>query len=242
MRLFEIDGPVISFLSKMADLMWLNILTLICCIPIFTAGAAITALQYMALKIVRQEENYITKGYFKAFAANFKQSTAMWFLFMIVGGVLITDYRLVLTMDVKINVVVKYLIVLIAVLTIFTFMYAFPLQGKFSNTVRMTIWNGFVFSILQFPKTVAMIVMYVVPWFIIYTWPGAIPLVLVFGLSLPALMSAKLYNDFFQRMEDQILGKTAAAESGESDDATEEEDERIFKDELDETIEVSQND
>ena len=65
MKFFNLDSPVMQALGKMADLMWLNILTLICCIPVVTAGASLTAMHYMALKIVRNEECYITKGFFK---------------------------------------------------------------------------------------------------------------------------------------------------------------------------------
>ena len=38
MKLFNLDSPVMVFLSKVANLMILNVLTIICCIPIFTAG------------------------------------------------------------------------------------------------------------------------------------------------------------------------------------------------------------
>lgn len=40
MKIFDLDSPLMNVLNKMADLMWLNILTLICCIPVITAGAA----------------------------------------------------------------------------------------------------------------------------------------------------------------------------------------------------------
>ena len=63
MKFFNLDSPVMQALGKMADLMWLNILTLICCIPVVTVGASLTAMHYMALKIVRNEECYITKGF-----------------------------------------------------------------------------------------------------------------------------------------------------------------------------------
>ena len=53
MKLFNLDSPVMVFLSKVANLMILNVLTIICCIPIFTAGAAITALYYVTIKMAR---------------------------------------------------------------------------------------------------------------------------------------------------------------------------------------------
>lgn len=34
MKLFNLDSPVMVFLSKVANLMILNVLTIICCIPI----------------------------------------------------------------------------------------------------------------------------------------------------------------------------------------------------------------
>ena len=53
-------------LTKMADLMWLNILTLALCFPIITAGAALTAKDYMCYKLLKNEETGITKGFFRS--------------------------------------------------------------------------------------------------------------------------------------------------------------------------------
>ena len=66
-KFFNLDSPLMVFLSKMADLMILNIITLLLCLPIITAGDAMTALYYMTIKIVRGEECYIVRGYFKSF-------------------------------------------------------------------------------------------------------------------------------------------------------------------------------
>ena len=65
MKIFDLDSPLMQFLNKMADLLWLNILTFICCIPIVTIGASLTAMHYMALKMVGNEECYITRGFSK---------------------------------------------------------------------------------------------------------------------------------------------------------------------------------
>lgn len=238
MRILDIDGPLIQFLSKMADLMWLNILTMICCIPIITAGASLTALNYMALKIVRNEEGYITRGFFKAFKENFKQSTAIWCLFLVVVCVLGIDYRIMTTTDVKIGNVMQMLILIIAMMSLFTLLYVFPVQAKFSNSVMRTICNAFVLSIVQFPKTILMIILYVLPYVLVYLWNGIFPVSFVFCLSLPALLSAKLYNKLFMGLEKKIL---AQSEGGEKEPGDGEEDERIFRDELDESIEISQN-
>ena len=70
-RFFSIDSPLFSFLTKVADLILLNFLALIFCLPVITVGASLTALNYVALKIVRDEECYITRSFLKSFKENF---------------------------------------------------------------------------------------------------------------------------------------------------------------------------
>lgn len=243
MRILDIDGPLVQFLSKMADLMWLNILTMVCCIPIFTAGASLTALHYMALKIVRNEEGYITRGFFKAFKENFKQSTIIWCIFLAVGAVLVTDYRIMTTSDVEINGVLRMLILVIGMVTLFTLVYVFPVQAKFANSVKRTIWNAFVLGIVQFPKTILMMALYALPYVMMYLWDRIFPVLFVFCLSVPALLSAKLYNKFFLTLEKKIMEQNEGGDVERADEerTDEEEDERIFKDELDESINIGQN-
>ena len=65
MGIFNMESSFMRALGKIADLMILNVLTILLCLPVITGGAAITALHYMCLKLVRNEEGYILKGYFK---------------------------------------------------------------------------------------------------------------------------------------------------------------------------------
>lgn len=233
MKIFDLDSPLMNFLGKMADLMWLNILTMICCIPFFTAGASLTAMHYMALKIVRDEECYITKGFFKSFRENFKQATLIWLLLVLVIAVLAGDYYIILKQEIDLHNVFKIVIMAVTVFVVFTALYVFPVLAKFENTIRRTLMNAFVMSILQFPKTLLMVVMYAVPVVLFFVSYQAFPIVFLFGLSAPALGAAFLYNKFFKKLEDQLLEGQAPAEAIPG-----EEDERIFKDELDESITV----
>ena len=71
-RIFDVEGPLFSGLSRLADLFWLNVLFIVCSIPIFTIGASATALYYVTLKMVKNEECYITKSFFRSFKQNFR--------------------------------------------------------------------------------------------------------------------------------------------------------------------------
>ena len=81
MSIFAPDGKLARCLNCIGNLMILNILTLICCIPLVTAGAAMTALYTMTMRMARNEEGSIVREYFQAFKENFKQATILWMIF-----------------------------------------------------------------------------------------------------------------------------------------------------------------
>ena len=228
MKLFDLESPLMSFLNKVADLLWLNILTMICCIPIITAGASLTALHHMALKIVRNEEGYITRGFFKSFKENFKQATAIWMILLFVILILAGDYYIILTTEMEFPAIVKIIITAATVLIMFTALYVFPVLARFENTVKRTIKNAFMMSVLQLPKTVLMVIVYLIPPVLAMVSYKMFPIVFLFGISVPAFVSALLYNKFFKKLEEQII----EANGGNVSVSDEEGDERIFKDEL----------
>lgn len=216
------------FLGKMADLMWLNILTMLCSIPIVTIGASFTALHYVCLKIVRDEDGYLTKAYFKSFKENFKQSTIMWLIMLVIGIFLGTDYYLIITGKVQLPSVFKMIMLAVTLLIAFTAVMIFPMQAKFANPIKNTIKNACMLAILQFPKTFLMLVLLVAPLYVTYVAIQIFPFVFLLGFSLPAYLSARLYNKSFLRIEQQILGQV---ESKEAEEGEEDNDERIFQDE-----------
>ncbi|MDE5587841.1 MAG: DUF624 domain-containing protein [Acetatifactor sp.] len=230
MKFFSLDSPLMQALNKVADLLWLNVLTLICCLPIVTIGASLTAMNYVALKIVRDEECYITRGFFKSFRENFRQATVIWLILLVVTVVLGTDYIILSGgQNTGFEKVLWGIIMAVALLVAATMLYVFPVLAKFDNTVFRTVKNALVMSLIQFPKTIIMLVVYVVPPILFFVLPQVMPLCIMFGLSLPAWISAKLYNKFFKKLEDQVLAANPPAEKEDG----QEEDERIFKDELD---------
>lgn len=233
MKIFDLDSPLMNVLNKMADLMWLNILTLICCIPIVTAGTAFTSMHYVALKIVRNEESYITRSFFKSFKTNFRQATLIWLLILLIAAVLGGDYYIITKSGIQFSSVLVILIMAAAVLVICTTLYVFPVLAKFDNTIMGTIRNAFIMSILQLPKTVVMFVMAFFPLIIYLVSLRLIPIIFLFGFSLPAYASAMLYNKFFRKLEDQLLSEQEPAP-----EVSPEEDERVFHDEIDESIKI----
>ena len=145
MKLFNLDSPVMVFLSKVANLMILNVLTIICCIPIFTAGAAITALYYVTIKMARGDDPYIIKGYFKSFKENFKQATIIWLIMLVVIAIIAVDWRVTLVMMTGSSAkIMKTVLFIVSFLLLLTGLYIFPVLSRFDNTVKNTFRNAFL--------------------------------------------------------------------------------------------------
>lgn len=236
MKWFNLESPLMQGLSRMADILWLNVLTLIFCLPVITAGASLTAMHYMCLKMARNEESYITAGFFKAFKQNFKQATAIWIIELLALLVIVGDFYIMAASEAGVHIAIQVVIYVVTFLFLMTVTFVYPLLAKFENTVKQTIKNAFLISIMQFPKTVLKIIMSVIPIGCFILLPQSIPLVLMFGMALPAYLFAKMYNKFFAKYEEMVL-----AQNGEGE-GEEEEDERIFKDELDPALAMQKDD
>lgn len=233
MKFLNIDSPFMQVMNKVADLMILNLLTIVCMIPLVTTGAALTAMHYQVLKIVRDEECYIVKGYFKAFRENFVQSTVIWLFFLVVGLVLGGDFYIMYASETEFHVIFRAILGAVSIFALFTLVYVFPVQAKFANTVFRTIKNALAMSILQAPKSVLMVVLYVIPMVLMVFAPNILPIILLFGITVPAFLAAKMYNKFFLKLEAKINEANGVVEN---ENETEDED-KIFHDKLDATLE-----
>lgn len=234
--MFDIDSPLMQTLGRLADLMILNFLTMICCIPIFTAGAAFTALDYMCLKLVRNEENYLIRGYFKSFKENFKQATGIWLIILWVIAAVAGDIFIMYYAPVEFPFIIRMAVLFVSIVTLCTSMFVFPMQAKFVNPVFKTIKNAFKASLLQFPKTLLMIGLFFVPILAVMYTNFLVPIVFLFGFSFHSYLSALLYNKFFQRIEDAALKNSAHENTKKIDE------ERIFHDEMDPEIAAMRDD
>ncbi len=268
-KIFDLDSPLVRFLNKVADLLWLNILTILCCIPIITAGAAFTALHYCCLKLVRGEEGYITKDFFKSFKLNFKQSTIIWLIVLLTGAILAFDFYIISphivvnmqngnieeavvevvgnTENSSMNGIVRIGLLIATVLYLFTVSFVFPLQSHFYNPIRHTFRNAFMMSITVLPKTVLIVVIGALPLILTYAAimleTGALMgLAVLFWFSVPAYLSALLYNKTFKKYEPEeentasgdewSLGTddTTDADNGDESETTDNADDKDRKD------------
>lgn len=196
----DIDSPLMRALSKLADLMVINLITLALCVPIVTAGAALTAMHYVLLKLARDEETYVVKMYFHSFKENFAQATGLWMIYLIIFLILGTDIFIMRRNPDLMPEVLSYIIIFIAALVFMCFQYAFPLESHFVNTVRNTFRNSFLLGFSNLPRSILMAVTWLIP-LIFVRFIQLFPLLILFGITLPAYISAKIYSPIFRKME-----------------------------------------
>ena len=163
MKLFSPDSKFMRAMSLLGDLLVLNLVFLVCCLPIVTIGPAITALDTASFRIVRDTEGRSVKVFFQAFRQNLRRGIALWLVLLLVGAAVAMDIWLFAAF----TGALRFLVVLFGILfalVLFTAGYAFPLLSQFDNTVKETLKNALFLSVGYLPRTIAITVLNVFPF------------------------------------------------------------------------------
>lgn len=200
----QMDSPFMRFLSVLADLMILNFLTIVCCIPVITAGASFTAMHYVLTKMVRNEEGYIARSFFHAFKQNLGQSIFIWIGMIGVTAALVMDWLILKSTPGQFSEVLVVLLYAAAIVVYLIMLYVFPVLSRYHNTIRGTLKTAFsmaVFGIFTL-RTIANGLLFLVPFAVL--WIGgwnSIPILAVFCFTLPGYLRAALYSGLFKKYE-----------------------------------------
>ena len=209
MKFLDYDSPIMSWLSRIYDVMILNFLTLLFCIPVITIGAATTAAHYTSLKL-RRNEGQVFRCFWKSFRENFKQSTVVWIVFCIHCFLLYWAFSISSYMDNQIADVLRGIIVATSILTVFIYAWVLPLQSRFINPITATLKNAFYMAFRYILRTVLMAVFNLLPIgllvFAINTFGiKGLGAWLLFGISAPIYWCAITYDKVFEKWEEIVL-------------------------------------
>lgn len=216
--MFKLDSPLMNFLNKVADIMILNFLFLVFSIPVFTIGASFSAAYYMGFKMVKNEETYIFKGFWKAFKENFKQATAIWMILLVVFGVLVADYRIIAYSGIEFAQWIRIAMMTVTVVVLMGVVFVFPLQARFINPVKNTIKNSFLMALSHLPTAFLLVAVYAVPVVVLYFIPQILPVVILMAFGLVIYIKSILLLRVFKKYEDALVDRNQGA-SGETDDS-----------------------
>lgn len=159
-NLFSPENPLIRFLHHFFDLMLLNALFIITCIPFFTIGAATSAMYHMTLIMIEGEDPYIVKGYFHSFKENFKQATLLWIPLFLAGLFFAVDLYIIYQVIDPGYSYFQFPVWFFIFIIISLMIYAFPLLGNYQNTTKQVLKNAILLSISNFPTTIFIVVLH----------------------------------------------------------------------------------
>jgi len=200
-------------LAKVADMMILNIIFLVTCIPVFTAGASMTALHYVALRMVSGEESSVTKDYFRSFRQNFRQATVIWLILMAFTVLLVYDIRSTWNGEGYINTAVKAMSIIACAALVMIFLYVFAVLAKFNNTVKGTIRNAAAISIAAFPRTLSMFMLVAASAALTFYTEATVRWGLLFWLTF-GFSTVTYFNSFLlKKTFDRLIRDGASGES-----------------------------
>ncbi len=173
MGIFNVDGGIMKTLGKVTDVICLSLLFIISSVPIFTIGTAATALYYTVNKVIRNDRGYIFKEYMLSFKNNFKQTTPIWLLIMVISVVLGFDFYFMRQMGEngsKLGVLTIVFLVM-GIFLLAWVLYLFAYMARFENTRKQSMKNALLIALVNLPWTVLLLVLVLASALVVYILP-----------------------------------------------------------------------
>lgn len=181
----NLDSPLMEFLGRVADLMILNLLFLLCCAPVITAGPALSALYSVSMRQARHEEGYIAKPFMRAFLKNFRKSFLISCIYAAVGALLVYGFGYwrgadgaAAMLPAGIRTAALAVLCAAAAGTVLSLIYVFALTARFENSVAGTVRNALILAAFDLKETALLVLI----------WAGVI-LLLIFTKACWAFMA-----------------------------------------------------
>ena len=204
MKFLRYDSPFMKFLTKVTDMIILNLLCLFCSIPIITFGAAFTAKYYVGMKIVKDEEGAILKQYFKSFRENFKQSTIIWIIQIPILVILGYDWIWIYKNNFNIPAYILIISILLTCLFAGMVVTIFPFVARFKISTYQAYKGAFLFSFIHFIPIIFSIAIFFGSFFFGLWYYKYFLLYVLFGTTTSFyLMCDKLVKGF-RKLEEGI--------------------------------------
>lgn len=201
---FSSDSKFMALCVRLVALCKINLLWLLCSLPVFTIGAS-TCAMLASLTAMRQEEDCGARVFFRAFRRHFSRATVLWLLIVFLGAMLALDYRIVAYLDFPGRMAVIVLIFFCAFALVLVGGIIFPLLVRYPGTVKDTIINAVLLSVSNLPKMLLVTAMNALPLLLLIVIPQVFFflsfLLPICGFSLIGLYDLTVTDKIFAALE-----------------------------------------
>lgn len=191
----RIDNPFFEFMGRLGDIMIVNVLFLICSLPVVTIGASLCAMYGTFFRLMDGVEGSLVKTFLANFRKCLKRGTKVWALAAVSGLILIFDMIFLGGVDMKglwtvIGIVVGCLLFLWAMLS--AWLFAVFVEKDFG--IKEGIQRAMFLAVRHLPATIVMMVLNSIP-FVCFALGAryvglAVPIYLVVGFGLTGYVNA----------------------------------------------------
>lgn len=171
-KFFGNDSLFGRIFGTLGDMITVNILFLLCSIPVITFGAAFTSMYYALLRNLKYGDSSLTRDFFSSFRQNFKQSTISWIISIIFIIVFSADVGMFGPNGVYPMTAIYYLIIVLAIIVMITAMFVFPVIATFQNTLKNLWTQAFFLAAKNIPLALAILILNAAPLYLSLTSPS----------------------------------------------------------------------
>ena len=189
-KIFHSENPFWNGMGRLFDIVELNLLWLVCSLPLFTVGSAAVALYSAMTALLRGKETYPHRDFLHAFRTRFRRNTAAGLLFSAVCAFLWTDVRIARQSGTGVFTFLMVFFFMLLLFWLFTGLYALPLLSVYDGGLKDTLILSFTLSIRHFPLTVALLSITAAALWVCHLFPPLI--VAAVGISVHCKMSLLL--------------------------------------------------
>lgn len=205
--MFNLESPFWNALGKLCDLIILNVLFVICCLPIVTIGASVSALYTVLRKMSKDEGGTAATEFWKALKSNLKQATILWLLMLPIGLLTVFEMYLLSRFDAPGLWILKCIFVPILILWIVVVSYLFPVQSRFESSVKGVLKNAVLLSIYHLiPWSLVIVLLNLLPWILLLLFSEYALFLIQFmcgiGFVLIAGLNYRIFEKIFQKYID----------------------------------------
>lgn len=195
---WNFDNKFFTELNKLIDMFLLSLIFVVSCIPVFTIGAASTAMYYTVNKVLKRKMGYMWREYRTSFVANFKQATEIWLGFLVIGAIMGIDFFILRGYALEGYAWGKlygvFFVLFVAELAVW--MYVYPNIARFENTNRQIIKNAELMAVIHLPQTLLMMVIAVALAFLVYVWPVTALIVPSIYIGIKNLILERIFRKY----------------------------------------------
>ena len=158
MKFLAIDSPVMRVLGRLGDIIILNMIFVVGCIPVITIGTSLSALYAVAMKMARGEDPSVWKEFWKAYKRNFRPATICWMIMAVIAILLFVDFRIIgVFKGSSIYSIMRIVLAIIGGMWMLMFQYLFPYIARFENGIFATLRNALLLAAAHIPSTIVIV-------------------------------------------------------------------------------------